>query len=101
MSGVISAIAIASMVSVALTDVIKNLLPNWVNSKGKTVVAVVLEVVFGAIAGLICETGNALSTIVRVVVVAGLTIAVSQIGYNYILKFLQALIEKLKAKKTE
>lgn len=97
MFNVILAILIASMVSVALTDVIKNLLPSWLNTAGKTAVAVVLEVIFGVIAGLLCGATGTLSTVVTVLVVTGLTIAVSQIGYNYILKLLSTLIEKLKS----
>lgn len=103
MDGVILSIGIASFIAVMLSEVVKNIVPTTVNTAGKTIIALVLELISGLSVGLI--NSLVLTTpkhpVVSTIIVVVLTICVSQLAYSWICKPVDKLVgilsEKLKA----
>ena len=92
MSGFI-VVLISAFVAVQLTKVVTNLLPSSLNTAGKTLVAVGIEIVVGLLVGLLSglNPGRVVGTIVG-------TIAIAQFAYDNIFKPLRVLFDYLKEK---
>lgn len=86
----IIAALLSAFVAVQLTKVVTNLLPSSLNTAGKTLVAVGIEIIVGLLMGLLSGF-NAVGTIVG-------TIVVAQFSYDNIFKPLSVLFDYLKEK---
>lgn len=89
----IIAALLSAFVAVQLTKVVTNLLPSSLNTAGKTLVAVGIEIVVGLLVGLLCGF-NA----VRVIGTIVGTIVIAQFAYDNIFKPLSVLFDYLKEK---
>lgn len=89
----IIAALLAAFVAVQLTKVVTNLLPSSLNTAGKTLVAVGIEIIVGLLMGLLSGF-NA----VRVIGIIVGTIVIAQFAYDNIFKPLSVLFDYLKEK---
>ena len=89
----IIAALLSAFVAVQLTKVVTNLLPSSLNTAGKTLVAVGIEIIVGLLMGLFSGF-NA----VRVVGTIVGTIVIAQFAYDNIFKPLNVLFDYLKEK---
>lgn len=89
----IIAALLSAFVAVQLTKVVTNLLPSSLNTAGKTLVAVGIEIIVGLLMGLLSRF-NA----VRVIGTIVGTIVVAQFSYDNIFKPLSVLFDYLKEK---
>lgn len=89
----IIAALLSAFVAVQLTKVVTNLLPSSLNTAGKTLVAVGIEIIVGLLMGLLCGF-NA----VRVIGTIVGTIVIAQFAYDNIFKPLSVLFDYLKEK---
>ena len=82
-----------AFVAVQLTKVVTNLLPSSLNTAGKTLVAVGIEIIVGLLMGLFSGFNT-----VRVVGTIVGTIVIAQFAYDNIFKPLSVLFDYLKEK---
>lgn len=93
---IIIAALLSAFVAVQLTKVVTNLLPSSLNTAGKTLVAVGIEILVGLLVGLLglfCEF-----KVVRVIGTIVGTIVIAQFAYDNIFKPLSVLFDYLKEK---
>lgn len=81
-----------SVVVVGLMELVKNFLPENTSAKVSSIISLALSVVAPVVYGISAKW-NVLGIVVNTVAVVGLT----QTSYNFVLKLLKALIEKLKS----
>lgn len=81
-----------SVVTVGLMELVKNFLPENTSAKVSSIISLALSVVAPVVYGIFAKW-NVLGIVVNTVAVVGLT----QTSYNFVLKLLKALIEKLKS----
>lgn len=86
-------VLLSAFVAVQLTKVVTNLLPSSLNTAGKTLVAVGIEIIVGLLMGLFSGF-NA----VRVIGTIVGTIVIAQFAYDNIFKPLSVLFDYLKEK---
>lgn len=84
---------ISAFAAVQLTKVVTNLLPSSLNTAGKTLVAVGIEIIVGLLMGLFCGF-----TAIRVVGTIVGTIVIAQFAYDNVFKPLSVLFDYLKEK---
>ncbi len=89
----IIAVLLSAFVAVQLTKVATNLLPSSLNTAGKTLIAVGIEIVVGLLVGIFSGF-NA----VRVIGTIVGTIVIAQFAYDNIFKPLSVLFDYLKEK---
>ena len=89
----IIAALLSAFVAVQLTKVVTNLLPSSLNTAGKTLVAVGIEIIVGLLMGLF--SGFNAVRVVRTIVG---TIVIAQFAYDNIFKPLSDIIDYLKEK---
>ena len=89
----IIAVLLSAFVAVQLTKVATNLLPSSLNTAGKTLIAVGIEIVVGLLVGLLSGF-NAVQVIGTIVG----TIVIAQFAYDNIFKPLSVLFDYLKEK---
>lgn len=89
----IIAVLLSAFVAVQLTKVATNLLPSSLNTAGKTLIAVGIEIVVGLLVGILSGF-NA----VRVIGTIVGTIVIAQFAYDNIFKPLSVLFDYLKEK---
>lgn len=92
-SGIIGAVVFAA-VAVGLVEVVKNFLPKDLNSKIKTVIAIVIEVVVAVVGAILIKNDGAGA----VVITAIGTVALAQLFYEIIVNFINKLVEFLKSR---
>lgn len=83
----------SAFVAVQLTKVVTNLLPSSLNTAGKTLVAVGIEIIVGLLMGLLSGFN-----VVRVIGTIVGTIVIAQFAYDNIFKPLSVLFDYLKEK---
>ena len=86
-------VLLSAFVAVQLTKVVTNLLPSSLNTAGKTLVAVGIEIVVGLLVGLLSGF-NAVQVVGTIVG----TIVIAQFAYDNIFKPLSVLFDYLKEK---
>ena len=102
MLNLVFTIAVAAVIAVGVTDIVKNLLPTVLSgTKVKTIAGIVITALIGLATGFVsakfgCLLGG-FSTAVFCVIVAVGTVGASVYLYNYIAKLLAAIVAKLKA----
>lgn len=89
-------IGFISVVVVGIMEVVKNFLPANVNAKVTSAISLGLAVVLPVGYGIVMKS-DPLTIVMSVIGVVGLT----QTSYNFVLKLLKTLIEKLKANVTK
>lgn len=89
----IIAALLSAFVAVQLTKVVTNLLPSSLNTAGKTLVAVGIEIIVGLLVGLFSGFN-----VVRVIGIIVGTIVIAQFTYDNIFKPLSVLFDYLKEK---
>lgn len=89
----IIAALLSAFVAVQLTKVVTNLLPSSLNTAGKTLVAVGIEIIVGLLMGLFSGFN-----VVRVIGTIVGTIVIAQFAYDNIFKPLNVLFDYLKEK---
>lgn len=89
----IIAALLSAFVAVQLTKVVTNLLPSSLNTTGKTLVAVGIEIIVGLLVGLFSGFN-----VVRVIGIIVGTIVIAQFTYDNIFKPLSVLFDYLKEK---
>lgn len=93
--GVFGTVALSVAIAVGLIDVVKAFLPSWFNAKGKTVVAVVLEV---TVSWLLAAVSG--YSVIQIIFTIVCTVAIAQLLYEYVLKILKSIADYFKFKNT-
>ena len=89
-------IGFISLIVIGLMEVVKNFLPENVNKKITTIISLVIGVVIPVGFGIVSKSG-----VVEIVLTTIGVVGLTQTTYNFILKLLKTLIDKIKATITD
>lgn len=90
-------VLVASVVSVGLVEVVKNFLPDSLNTIVKTIIGLVIELAVGVLTVLVFDNTTVWAKIFEVVAI----IAVSQLYYTTLVDLIRKLVAFLKSKITK
>lgn len=88
-------VLISSFVAIGLVEVIKNFLPDSLNSKVKTIISLVVELIAAAV--YVAAFGAGTSVFIKVITVIA-TVATSQLLYENVVSLLKKLTELISSK---
>lgn len=92
-SGIVGAVVFAT-IAVGLVEVIKNFLPESLNSKIKAVISLAVEVIVAVVGGILIANDGAGAVVLTVIG----TVALAQLFYTSIIALIQKLTKFLKSK---
>lgn len=88
-------VLISSFVAIGLVEVIKNFLPESLNSKVKTIISLVVELIAAVV--YVVAFGAGTSVFIKIITVVA-TVATSQLLYENVINLLKKLTELIKSK---
>jgi hypothetical protein len=89
-------IGFISLIVIGLMEVVKNFLPENVNKKITTIISLAIGIVIPVGFGIVSKSG-----IIEIVLTTIGVVGLTQTTYNFILKLLKTLIDKIKATITD
>lgn len=88
-------VIIASIIAIGLVEVVKNFLPDSLDSKIKTIIGIAIELAVAVV--FVILLGGGVSIFAKIAVILA-TVSVSQLFYEVIIRLLNKLVDFLKSK---
>lgn len=100
--GIAILIAVAAFVAVGINGIVGKLFTTNASTKVKTIVSVIVDAVIGVLIGIVgaASKDGALVKTAYVAATAVGSIAVADVGYDYVLKLIKSIITRLNSIKT-
>lgn len=88
---------VASIVSVGLVEVVKNFLPNTLNTLVKTIIGLVIELAIGTLTVFVFDSNTVAAKVFEIIAV----ISISQLYYTTLVDLIRKIVAFLKNKVTK